>query len=70
MSQDTVFQGQSETQPRLNPPIYRWQEDMPENNQPQLVPPQLIWLNIKNNIWIEIPRYEGVIWGGCWEVHL
>lgn len=64
MSQDAFFQGQSEAQPRLNPPIYRWQEDMPENNQPQLVPPQLIWLNIKNNIWIEIPRYEGVIWGG------
>lgn len=50
MSQDTFFQSQSETQPRLNPPIYRWQEDMPENNQPQLVPPQLIWLNIKNSI--------------------
>nr|WP_314733933.1 DUF6708 domain-containing protein [Klebsiella michiganensis] len=46
------------------PPIYRWQEDMPDKNQPQLVPPQLIWLNIKNSIWMEIPRYEGVVWGG------
>ena len=64
MSQDTFFQSQSETQPRLNPPIYRWQEDMPENNQPQLVPPQLIWLNIKNSIWMEIPRYEAIMWGG------
>ena len=64
MSQDTVFQGQSEARPRLNPPIYRWQEDMPENNQPQLVPPQLIWLNIKNTIWMEIPRYEAIMWGG------
>ena len=64
MSQDTVFQGQSEARPRLNPPIYRWQEDMPDNNQPQLVPPQLIWLNTKNTIWMEIPRYEGVVWGG------
>ena len=67
MSQDTFFQSQSETQPRLNPPIYRWQEDMPENNQPQLVPPQLIWLNIKNTIWMEIPRYEAIMWGdGFW----
>ena len=64
MSQDALFQGQSETQPRLNPPIYRWQEDMPDNNQPQLVPPQLIWLNKKNSICMEIPRYEGVVWGG------
>jgi hypothetical protein len=41
---------------------------MPENNQPQLVPPQLIWLNTKNSIWMEVPRYEGVVWGddfGC-----
>jgi hypothetical protein len=40
---------------------------MPENNQPQLVPPQLIWLNIKNSIWMEIPRYEAIMWGdGFW----
>ena len=64
MSQDAFFQEQSEVQPKLNPPIYRWQEDMPENNQPQLVPPQLIWLNTKNSIWMEVPRYEGVVWGG------
>ncbi|PJD35784.1 hypothetical protein B9Q28_04195 [Enterobacter cloacae] len=37
---------------------------MPDKNQPQLVPPQLIWLNIKKSIWMEIPRYEGVVWGG------
>ncbi|MFG6657343.1 DUF6708 domain-containing protein [Scandinavium sp. M-37] len=37
---------------------------MPDNNQPQLAPPQLIWLNTKNSIWMEIPRYEGVMWGG------
>ena len=65
MPQDTFFQSQSEAQPKLNPPIYRWQEDMPDNNQPQLVPPQLIWLNTKNSIWMEIPRYEGVMWGGA-----
>ncbi|ENZ4286954.1 DUF6708 domain-containing protein, partial [Citrobacter farmeri] len=64
MSQDAFFENQSDGQPKLNPPIYRWQEDMPENNQPQLVPPQLIWLNTKNSIWMEIPRYEGVVWGG------
>ena len=64
MPQDTFFQSQSEAQPKLNPPIYRWQEDMPDNNQPQLVPPQLIWLNTKNSIWMEIPRYEAIMWGG------
>ena len=64
MPQYAFFQGQSEVQPKLNPPVSRWQEDMPENNQPQLIPPQLIWLNSKNNIWMEIPRYEDVMWGG------
>jgi hypothetical protein len=62
MSQDAIFQGQSEARPRLNPPIslaggYAGQY------QPQLVPPQLIWLNIKNTIWMEIPRYEAIMWG-------
>ncbi|HGD3425962.1 TPA: DUF6708 domain-containing protein [Enterobacter hormaechei] len=37
---------------------------MPDNNQPELVPPLLIWLNKKNSIWMEIPRYGGVVWGG------
>ena len=58
MSQGTFFYEQSEAQPKLNPPIYRWQEDMPENNQSQLIPPQLIWLNAKNDTWMELPGYE------------
>ncbi|MFG6657342.1 DUF6708 domain-containing protein [Scandinavium sp. M-37] len=37
---------------------------MPDNNQPQLVPPQLFWLNTKDTLWMEIPRYAGVVWGG------
>ena len=64
MPQNLFFQARNEPQPKLNPPIYRWQEDMPENTDPQLIPPQLIWLNNRNDIWMEIPRYEGVIWGG------
>ena len=64
MSYDKFLQGKSEIQPKLNPPVYRWQEDMPENSEPQLVPPQLIWLNTKNNIWMEIPRYTCVMWRG------
>jgi len=64
MPQNLFFQARNEPQPKLNPPIYRWQEDMPENTHPQLIPPQLIWLNNRNDIWMEIPRYEGVIWGG------
>ncbi|KNC12392.1 hypothetical protein AC791_03270 [Klebsiella sp. RIT-PI-d] len=38
---------------------------MPENTDPQLIPPQLIWLNNRNDIWMEIPRYEGIMWGGA-----
>jgi len=65
MPQNLFFQARNEPQPKLNPPIYRWQEDMPENTDPQLIPPQLIWLNNRNDIWMEIPRYEGIAWGGA-----
>jgi hypothetical protein len=52
-------------QPKLNPPVSAWREDLPENNQPQLVPPQLLWLNEINNTWLEIPRYDkGMSWWG------
>ncbi|WP_313052121.1 DUF6708 domain-containing protein [Atlantibacter hermannii] len=54
-----------EPQPKLNPPISCWREDMPENHEPQLVPPQLRWLATRNDIYLEVPRYgTDVIWGG------
>ena len=50
---------------KLNPPVSAWKEDLPENNQPQLVPPQLLWLNKINDTWLEIPRYDkGMTWWG------
>ncbi|WP_148051937.1 DUF6708 domain-containing protein [Atlantibacter hermannii] len=54
-----------EPQPKLNPPISCWREDMPENHEPQLVPPQLRWLATRNDIYLEVPRYgTEVMWGG------
>ena len=54
-----------EPQPKLNPPISCWREDMPENHELQLVPPQLRWLATRNDIYLEVPRYgTDVIWGG------
>ncbi|MDU7761766.1 MAG: hypothetical protein E7J89_20515, partial [Enterobacter asburiae] len=54
-----------ESQPRLNPPISCWREDMPENHEPQLVPPQLRWLTTRNDTYLEVPRYgTEVIWWG------
>ncbi|TCQ92069.1 MULTISPECIES: DUF6708 domain-containing protein [Rahnella] len=54
-----------EPQPRLNPPVKNWREDMPENHEPQLVPPQLRWLTTLNGTYLEIPRYSTeIIWGG------
>jgi len=62
-----------ESQPRLNPPISCWREDMPENHEPQLVPPQLRWLSTRNDIYLEVPRYgtDG-IWRGIlfWSIFL
>ncbi|WP_240783356.1 DUF6708 domain-containing protein [Rahnella variigena] len=54
-----------EPQPRLNPPIKNWREDMPENQEPQLVPPKLRWLTTLNDTFLEVPRYSTeVVWGG------
>ena len=54
-----------EPEPKLNPPISCWREDMPENHEPQLVPPQLHWLTTLNDTFLEIPRYSTeVAWGG------
>ena len=47
-----------EPQPKLNPPISCWREDMPETHEPQLVPPQLRWLTTRNDIYLEVPRYS------------
>ncbi|HEM6741390.1 TPA: DUF6708 domain-containing protein [Citrobacter farmeri] len=47
-----------EAQPRLNPPVSCWREDMPENSEPQLVPPQLRCLTVRNDIYLEVPRYS------------
>ena len=47
-----------EPQPKLNPPVSCWREDMPETHEPQLVPPQLRWLTTRNDIYLEVPRYS------------
>ena len=54
-----------EPQPKLNPPIQNWREDMPENHEPQLVPPKLRWLTTLGGTYLEIPRYSTeMIWAG------
>ncbi|WP_226572440.1 DUF6708 domain-containing protein [Mangrovibacter yixingensis] len=49
--------------PRLHPKHNNWREDLPENHEPQLVPPQLRWLTERNDIYLEVPRYRiEVMW--------
>lgn len=50
----------------LIPQAERWQEDLPVQWLEHDVEPNAIWLNEKNDIWLEIPRYENQIswdWG-------
>jgi len=53
-----------EPQPKLTTPIKNWREDMPNNHEPQLVPPQLRWLTMLNDIFLEVPLYSTIVWGG------
>lgn len=50
----------------LSPQAERWQADLPVQWLEHGVEPNAIWLNEKNDIWLEIPRYENQIswdWG-------
>ncbi|TCQ91446.1 hypothetical protein EC840_1024 [Rahnella sp. JUb53] len=52
-------------QPKLTTPIKNWREDMPENHEPQLVPPRLRWLTTLNDTFLELARYSSeILWGG------
>lgn len=59
---DNLF---ARAKPKLNPPVSAWKEDLPKNSEPQLVPPQLLWMNRLNNVYLEIPLYDkGMTWWG------
>ncbi len=55
-------------QARLIPPVKYWDEYLPDTAEEQHYPPQLIRVNEINDIWMEIPRFENVMWGGLWFV--
>lgn len=51
---------------RFIPQVKGWEEDLPEQSVEHSAPPQLILVNEVNDIWLEIPRYENIMWGGLW----
>ncbi|QGG07964.1 hypothetical protein [Enterobacter cancerogenus] len=51
-------------EPLLTPRLKNWEEDLPENNAKQTVPGKLIQVTEINDTWMEIPRYENIMWGG------
>jgi len=53
-------------EPLLTPRLKNWEEDLPGNNEKQVVPGKLIQVTEINDTWMEIPRYENIMWGGAW----
>lgn len=53
-------------EPLLTPRLKNWEEDLPENNTKQTVPGKLIQVTEINDTWMEVPRYENIMWGGAW----
>ncbi|WP_312983577.1 DUF6708 domain-containing protein [Atlantibacter sp.] len=52
---------------KLTPQAEKWEEDLPEKyDLQQPTPPKLIRVNEINDTWMEIPRYENIIWIGIW----
>jgi len=48
----------------FTPALKNWAEDLPEHNGRQQTAPRLTWVNKINDIWMEIPRYENLLWWG------
>ncbi|WP_436858515.1 DUF6708 domain-containing protein [Citrobacter tructae] len=63
---EVAAQMQQEHQPTLSPPVKNWMEDLPGNKESQPTAPRLIVVNEINDTWMEIPRYENIMWGGAW----
>ncbi len=63
---EVAAQMQQEHQPTLSPPVKNWMEDLPGNKESQPTAPRLIVVNEINDTWMEIPRYENVMWVGAW----
>ncbi|WP_436858514.1 DUF6708 domain-containing protein [Citrobacter tructae] len=63
---EVAAQMQQEHQPTLSPPVKNWMEDLPGNKESQPTAPRLIVVNEINDTWMEIPRYENIMWGGGW----
>ncbi|AYW88512.1 hypothetical protein DN756_12865 [Yersinia pseudotuberculosis] len=51
---------------RLIPQVKYWEEDLPEQDEEQPTAPRLIRVNKINDTWMEIPRYENIMWSGMW----
>jgi len=61
--------GQERKFSKLTPQAEKWEEDLPEKyDLQQPTPPKLIRVNEINETWMEIPRYENIIWSGMWAI--
>jgi len=61
---ETEFAGR----PALTPALKNWVEDLPGQNEKQQTAPRLTWVNEINDLWMEIPRFENILWLGTWVV--
>ncbi|MTH48922.1 hypothetical protein [Intestinirhabdus alba] len=50
--------------PLLTPRLKNWEEDLPGNGEKQVVPGRLMQVTEINDTWMEVPRYENIMWGG------
>ncbi|QCR38591.1 hypothetical protein C1N62_20415 (plasmid) [Nissabacter sp. SGAir0207] len=50
----------------LSPALKNWEEDLPKSVKAQHTAPRLTYINEINNVWMEVPKHEDVMWGGGW----
>ncbi|KNC11394.1 hypothetical protein AC791_04070 [Klebsiella sp. RIT-PI-d] len=62
----TLLNDNISREPILTPRLKNWRADLPANTEQQIILGKLIYVNEINDIWLEIPRYENIMWGGAW----
>ncbi|QCR38592.1 hypothetical protein C1N62_20420 (plasmid) [Nissabacter sp. SGAir0207] len=46
----------------LTPPLKNWEEDLPKSVETQHTAPRLTYINEINNVWMEVPLHEDILW--------
>ncbi len=63
---EALFKNYQSGNSQLKPQVKNWEEDLPDKNAGISTAPRMIYCNKMTPSFIEIPRFENIIWHGVW----